>query len=63
MGRDGAQGMAAIKAFGGKTIAEHESTCVIYGMPRAVIEKGLADMIVPIDEVGDAIIRSVDEIG
>ncbi len=62
MGRDGAEGMAAIKASGGKTIAEHESTCVIYGMPKAVIERGLADVIVPLDEVGEAIIRSIDEI-
>lgn len=62
MGRDGAEGMAAIKASGGKTIAEHESTCVIYGMPKAVIERGLADVIVPLDDVGEAIIRSVDEI-
>lgn len=62
MGRDGMEGMAAIKASGGKTIAEHESTCVIYGMPRAVIEKGLADVIVPLHEVGNAIMKTVDEI-
>ena len=61
MGRDGAEGMAAIKASGGKTIAEHESTCVIYGMPRAVIEQGLADLIVPLHEMGEAITRSVQE--
>ena len=62
MGRDGAEGMAMIKASGGITIAEHESTCVIYGMPKAVIERGLADMIVPLHEVGEVITRTVEEI-
>lgn len=61
MGRDGMEGMAAIKASGGKTIAEHESTCVIYGMPKAVIEQGLADEIVPLHEVGNVIMRTLEE--
>lgn len=63
MGRDGAAGMAAIKAAGGRTIAEHESTCVIYGMPKAVIEQGLADVVVPIHEVAEAIVELVRRIG
>ena len=63
MGKDGAAGMAAIKAAGGRTIAEHESTCVIYGMPKAVIEQGLADVVVPIQEVADAIVELVRKIG
>lgn len=63
MGRDGAAGMAAIKAAGGRTIAEHESTCVIYGMPRAVIEQGLADVVVPVHEVAGAIVELVRRIG
>ena len=63
MGRDGAAGMAAIKAAGGRTIAEHESTCVIYGMPKAVIEQGLADVVVPIHEVAEAIVEQVQKIG
>jgi two-component system chemotaxis response regulator CheB len=63
MGRDGAAGMAAIKAAGGRTIAEHESTCVIYGMPKAVVEQGLADVVVPVQEVGGAIAQMVRELG
>ncbi|MDI7247601.1 MAG: chemotaxis response regulator protein-glutamate methylesterase [Bacillota bacterium] len=63
MGRDGASGVAAIKAAGGRSIAEHESTCVIYGMPKAVIEQGLADVVVPLHEVAGAIIELVREIG
>ncbi len=63
MGRDGASGMAAIKAAGGSTVAEHESTCVIYGMPRAAIEQGLADVVVPLHEVAGAILEMVERIG
>ena len=61
MGRDGMEGMARIKASGGKTIVEHESTCVIYGMPKAVIEQGLADIVVPLHEVGKNIMRLFEE--
>lgn len=62
MGRDGAAGMAAIKAAGGRTIAEHESTCVIYGMPRAVIDQGVADIVVPLFDVADAITDAVQQL-
>jgi len=59
MGNDGEKGMRAIKNAGGKTIAESEDTCVVYGMPRAVIEAGLADKIVPLDEIAGEIINSI----
>lgn len=45
MGDDGARGAAAIRAAGGRVIAQHESTCVVYGMPRAVVEAGQADAV------------------
>lgn len=43
MGDDGARGAGVIRAAGGRVIAQHASTCVVYGMPRAVVERGLAD--------------------
>lgn len=55
MGFDGARGAAAVRQAGGRVIAEHESSCVIYGMPRAVIEMGVADRILPLGLVGKAI--------
>jgi len=58
MGSDGALGMAAIRAAGGTTIAEHESTCVVYGMPRAAVEMGVVDRIVPLPEIAAAIMRA-----
>jgi two-component system, chemotaxis family, protein-glutamate methylesterase/glutaminase len=55
MGSDGAAGAAAIRAAGGLVLAEDESTCVVWGMPRAVVERGGADRVVPLDEMGQTI--------
>src|SRR4051812_5320837 len=57
MGRDGLDGARAVKAAGGRVLVEAESTCTVYGMPRAVAEAGLADEILPLDELADAIAR------
>jgi len=51
MGDDGAEGLGAIKAAGGMTIAQSEDTCVVSGMPRAAILKGYANKIIPLDGV------------
>jgi two-component system, chemotaxis family, protein-glutamate methylesterase/glutaminase len=57
MGEDGTDGARAVKAAGGLVLAEHESTCVVYGMPRSVVEHGLSDDIVPLDHIAEAIGR------
>ena len=57
MGHDGAEGMTLIKKKGGRTIAEDQSTCIVYGMSRSVIEKGDADRVVPIDAVAAEIVK------
>ncbi len=57
MGRDGLEGAKAVRAAGGRILVEAESTCTVYGMPRAVAEAGLADEILPLDELADAIAR------
>jgi two-component system, chemotaxis family, protein-glutamate methylesterase/glutaminase len=49
MGEDGSEGLGAIKATGGLTIAQSEETCVVGGMPRAAINKGYATKIIPLD--------------
>ena len=56
MGRDGADGMKCLRSRGAMTIAQNEATCVVYGMPRAAIEAGAADKILPLTEIGDAIL-------
>jgi len=52
MGEDGAEGLGAIKAAGGMTIAQSEDTCVVSGMPRAAILKGHANKVIPLEGLG-----------
>jgi len=59
MGSDGALGLKLLAASGWHTIAEHEESCVVYGMPRAAIEMGAAIEILPIEEVGGAIMQKL----
>jgi two-component system chemotaxis response regulator CheB len=49
MGLDGAAGAASVRAAGGCVLAEDESSCVVWGMPRAVVERAGADQVVPLD--------------
>jgi len=58
MGDDGSEGLGAIKAAGGMTIAQSEDTCVVSGMPRAAILKGYANKIVPLDGLSAYLIRN-----
>jgi two-component system chemotaxis response regulator CheB len=51
MGEDGADGMTTIRAGGGVTIAESESSCVVYGMPRAAVRRGGASLVLPLEEI------------
>lgn len=59
MGRDGAEGTKNIKDNGGITISEDKSTCTIYGMPKAAFETGKVDLVVPLEQVADKIIKIV----
>lgn len=51
MGDDGAMGLLTIRQFGGTTIAEAESSCVVYGMPRVANEIGAAEMVLPLGRI------------
>ena len=55
MGEDGADGMAAIRAGGGVTIAESEASCVVYGMPRAAVRRGGVSWVMPLEEIAGAL--------
>jgi two-component system chemotaxis response regulator CheB len=57
MGRDGADGCQQLKQAGGFVFAQHQQDCVVYGMPKAVIEAGLADRILPLGKIAPAISR------
>jgi two-component system chemotaxis response regulator CheB len=55
MGNDGLRGATAVRHHGGRVIAEAEETCTVYGMPRVVADAQLADEVVPLHELADAI--------
>lgn len=55
MGSDGQQGAAWIKARGGLIWTEAEETCIVYGMPRAVVEAGLSDRSLPLTQLAQAL--------
>lgn len=55
MGMDGARGARKLKRAGGVVLAQDEHTCVVYGMPRAVAEMGLADYIRPLPDIAAAL--------
>ena len=59
MGSDGREGAAWIKAKGGTVLTESETSCVVYGMPRSIVEAGLSDGHVPLDRMADALIARV----
>lgn len=59
MGSDGTSGLEVIKSKGGFVIAQNEKTCVVYGMPKAPIENGLTDAIVPLDRIAEEILKSL----
>jgi two-component system, chemotaxis family, protein-glutamate methylesterase/glutaminase len=59
MGNDGTQGAEQIKLAGGRVLAQDAATSVVYGMPRSVVEAGLADYQLPLEEVGALLVELV----
>src|SRR5437763_797185 len=55
MGEDGAQGMGSVKAAGGLTIAQNEDSCVVFGMPKAAIDRGYASRVVSLDSLSSTL--------
>lgn len=59
MGNDGVKGLSALKKTGGRIFAQNEETCVVYGMPKAVVDAGIADKVLSIEEMAGEIINAV----
>lgn len=61
MGNDGTKGLKQIKEKGqAVSVIEDESSCVVFGMPRAAIQAGLADKVVPLDKIAETLVRLVN---
>lgn len=60
MGRDGLDGAREVRRHGGRILVEAEETCTIYGMPRAVAEAGLADGVIPLNKMAEAIVAEAN---
>lgn len=59
MGSDGASGCAAVVAAGGSALVQDEATSVVWGMPRAVVEAGVPAQVLPLHQIGPAIVDRV----
>jgi two-component system chemotaxis response regulator CheB len=59
MGSDGLDGAHRLKAAGGRLLAQSDSSCVVYGMPKAVVEAGLADAVVDLGDMPEALLSEV----
>lgn len=59
MGCDGAKGIKAVKNMSGLTIAENEVSCVVFGMPKAAIDMGAVDKVVPLPKIADEIVNAL----
>lgn len=59
MGKDGLEGIKKLKADGGHCIAQDEESSVVYGMPRAIVENGLADVVASLEEIPNIINKAI----
>ncbi|MFH1577802.1 MAG: chemotaxis response regulator protein-glutamate methylesterase [Candidatus Omnitrophota bacterium] len=60
MGKDGLGGAGKIKQVGGRIIVQDEATSVVWGMPRVIVEAGLADYVLPLSQIPAAIINNIE---
>ena len=59
MGKDGTEGVQKIKNLGGQCIAQDEDSCVVYGMPKSIVDNGLADTVIPLEKISDVLNNGV----
>ncbi|MBI5472714.1 MAG: chemotaxis response regulator protein-glutamate methylesterase [Ignavibacteriae bacterium] len=57
MGKDGLEGLKALKKKNGYVVAQNEETCVVYGMPKAAVDAGVADAVLPLERIPSALVE------
>ncbi len=62
MGRDGADGLGAIRAVNGRTLAQNRETSVVYGMPGKAVEEGAVEQVLPLEMIPGAIVECLNSI-
>jgi len=60
MGKDGTRGAEMLKKSGASIIAQDEESCVVWGIPGSIVEAGLADIVLPLDQIAAAIVRATE---
>ncbi len=63
MGKDGLEGLKYVKNRKGYIIAQDEESCIVYGMPKAVVDEGIADAVLSLDDISPALIRLTNNTG
>nr|WP_321256899.1 chemotaxis response regulator protein-glutamate methylesterase [uncultured Pseudodesulfovibrio sp.] len=59
MGNDGREGIRDLKGRGGRALAQSDSTCVVYGMPKSIVDENLADEVVDLDDMAESIMANL----
>ena len=59
MGSDGTKGLVLMNQYNAVIIAQNEETCTVYGMPKEPVEKGIADIVAPLEKIADEIVKTV----
>ena len=60
MGSDGCEGCSLLKKKGSVIWAQNEESCVVYGMPQAVVNANVADLVLPLNEIASCIVKELD---
>ncbi|MDY6416182.1 MAG: chemotaxis protein CheB, partial [Succinivibrio dextrinosolvens] len=59
MGSDGCEGCSILKKLGAVIWAQNEETCVVYGMPQAIVNAGITDLVLPLGEIAGCIVKEL----
>jgi two-component system chemotaxis response regulator CheB len=60
MGRDGAEGLLAMRQAGAATIGQDEASCVVYGMPKSAMQLGAVQLQLPLHKIADAVLDACE---